>query len=238
VSKPAVPRRAVIGLALSLVCTAPSWAAAAEPPGGPDAKIYTCVDAQGRRYSSDRPIPECLSQEQRLLGRDGSPRGLLPPLNSRDEQERLEQLRQQQAQELAVRNEAVRRDRNLLSRYPDLSAHDVARRRALVPVLKLIASATSRVAALEADASKLSRERAALAGKAPSEDLKSRTSVNEGALEAQRNILKNQELERERLNAQFDAEHQRLRWLLGGMPPGTEAAPAGPAASAASGAKH
>ena len=221
-------------LALGLGCAPCLRAAAAEPPGGPDAKIYTSVDAQGRRYSSDRPIPECLSQEQRLLGRDGSPRGLLPALGSRDEQVRLDQLRQQRAQEQAVREEAVRRDRSLMSRYPDLTAHEVARRRALVPVLKLIASATSRVASLEADASKLSREHAALAGKPPSEDLKSRTSVNEGALEAQRNILKNQEHERERLSAQFDAEHQRLGLLLGGMPPGTDAAPD----SAASGAQH
>ncbi|OYU93352.1 MAG: hypothetical protein CFE45_20960 [Burkholderiales bacterium PBB5] len=45
--------------------------------------IYTCVDAQGRKLTSDRPIPDCVTREQRLLNKDGSVRGVLPPTELR-----------------------------------------------------------------------------------------------------------------------------------------------------------
>ena len=46
----------------------------------PQLPIYTCVDAQGNRLSSDRPIPECSNQDQRLLNRDGTFKATVPPL--------------------------------------------------------------------------------------------------------------------------------------------------------------
>ena len=36
----------------------------------PAAGIYSCVDAQGRRLTSDRPIPACVNREQRVLNSD------------------------------------------------------------------------------------------------------------------------------------------------------------------------
>ena len=44
-------------------------------PGG----IYTCIDAHGRRLTSDRPIPACIDREQRELNRDGTVRRIIPP---------------------------------------------------------------------------------------------------------------------------------------------------------------
>ncbi|MCH2242727.1 MAG: hypothetical protein MK041_12565, partial [Aquabacterium sp.] len=41
--------------------------------------IYSCIDASGRRITSDRPIPECLDREQKLHNRDGSVRGVQRP---------------------------------------------------------------------------------------------------------------------------------------------------------------
>ncbi len=38
------------------------------------AGIYTCIDAKGRRLTSDRPIPECLDRAQDLRNKDGSVR--------------------------------------------------------------------------------------------------------------------------------------------------------------------
>ena len=52
-------------LLLSAVWVGAAWAQAPAP------KIFSCIDKSGRRLSSDRPIPECQSQEQKLLNRDG-----------------------------------------------------------------------------------------------------------------------------------------------------------------------
>ena len=43
------------------------------------AGIYSCVDAQGRRLTSDRPIPDCTTREQRVLNKDGSVQRVVPP---------------------------------------------------------------------------------------------------------------------------------------------------------------
>ena len=47
--------------------------------------IYSCVDASGKRLTSDRPIAECLDREQRVLNKDGSQRRVLPPRMNAEE---------------------------------------------------------------------------------------------------------------------------------------------------------
>lgn len=194
---------------------------AAAPADAASAPIYTCVDSAGRRLSADRPIPECLSQEQRLLNRDGSQRGVAPALISPDERARREKLRREAEQVQARKDEAVRRDRNLLSRYPDALAHDEARGRALAPTVALIDKAQMRLATLSNQAGLLAAERARLGSQAVPESLRDRIGSNEGATAAQESILRNQEAERERLNRQFDAERARLELLWRGQAPGT-----------------
>ena len=41
--------------------------------------IYTCVDKQGRKLTSDRPIPECIDREQRELSPTGTVRRVIGP---------------------------------------------------------------------------------------------------------------------------------------------------------------
>ena len=52
--------------------------------------IYTCSTPDGRRLTSDRPIPECQSREQRVLNSDGSVRRMLPPAMSPEERLKTE----------------------------------------------------------------------------------------------------------------------------------------------------
>ncbi|HSI56084.1 MAG TPA: hypothetical protein VLA16_00920 [Ideonella sp.] len=203
-----------------------AWAAApavalAAPPAAASAPIYSCVDTAGRRLSADRPIPECLSQEQRLLNRDGSQRGVAPPLLSPDERARRDKARRDAEQAQARKDEAVRRDRNLLARYPLPLAHDEARARALTPTLQQIEKAQDRLAALAAQAGALATERVRLGSQPVPESLRDRIGSNEGATNAQESILRNQEAERDRLNQQFDVERARLELLWRGQAPGT-----------------
>jgi hypothetical protein len=217
---------ALVALPALIGLSFPARAAVDETPP----RIYSCVDSQGRRLSSDRPIPECLRQEQRLLNRDGSQRATVPPLLSPQERARQDQLIQQRAQEQAAAQDQARRDRILLQRYPDAASHDAARARGLAPTQELINKTRNRLADLAGEADRLTTERAKLGFKPVPPELASRVGINEATTDAQRNILQNLESERDRLNDQFDQERERLRQLWSNA----AAAPA----SAASPSKH
>lgn len=212
----------------------PVLPARAAPPAkdGASAPIYSCVDANGRRLSSDRPIPECLGQEQNMLGKDGTVRKKMPPLLSPEQQAKKDAERAAQARAQAARMEQVRNDRLLLSRYPTLAAHDQARQRALESTQKAIDTIQVRIAQLETERVVLANERAGLGFKAVPENLKMRTNANEGSLEAQRTLLRSMEAERARINLQYDNERQRLALLLAGLPPGAQVETGAPSAAA------
>src|SRR5690606_26416093 len=78
-----------------------SWAA----PG-----IYTCVDGHGKRLTADRPIPECLDREQRVLNKDGSQRKVLAPRQTPQERAAAEDLRRQRLHAEMAQKDAIRRD--------------------------------------------------------------------------------------------------------------------------------
>ena len=53
-------------------------AAQAQSPE-PQSGIYSCVDAQGRKLTSDRQIAACVDREQRVLNPSGTVRARLAP---------------------------------------------------------------------------------------------------------------------------------------------------------------
>jgi hypothetical protein len=202
-------------------------AAGAATPAKPKANettsntaIYSCVDAQGHRLSSDRPIPECVSQDQRLLNRDGTLKAVVPPAQSPEEKARVDAAKRQAEQIRLAREAEARRDRALLSRYPDQETHDEARARAQEPVNHQIDVARKRLAELDTETQALARERETLGHKPLPPALRARVAANEGAIDAQRSILRDQLAESDRLNMQFDAELARLRALWAGATPG------------------
>jgi hypothetical protein len=105
-----------------------STSVAAQPS---EPRIYTCVDAKGRRLTADRPIPECLDREQRELNPSGTVRRVVGPTLTA--QERLEQEEKaRRAAEEKARADAERRvDKLLVERYPDAESHARAREAAL-----------------------------------------------------------------------------------------------------------
>ena len=116
-------RLLVVGLLLA--------ASASAQDGAPGKGIYTCTTADGRRLTSDRPIPECTSREQRVLNADGSQRATLPPFLSPEERAAKEAAERRAAAERIAQQDAIRRDRTLMQRYPNEAAHQRARNAAL-----------------------------------------------------------------------------------------------------------
>ena len=91
------------------------------------AEIYSCVDAHGKRLTSDRPISACLDREQRVLSRSGAVKRIVPPSYTPSETAAIDaHNRQEEAQRLQAKAKA-KSMAALLQRYPNASAHMAAR---------------------------------------------------------------------------------------------------------------
>ncbi len=183
--------------------------------------IYTCVDGRGKRLTSDRPIAECLDREQRVLNKDGSQRKVLAPRQTPRERAAAEEARRQRDQIELAKKDAVRRDRNLLFRYPDEPAHQKARQAALDDIRNAIASSEKRVADLTAERKPLLADAEFYQSRPMPFKLKSLLTANETSQSAQREIIENQHAEMVRINALYDVELARLKKLWAGAEPGS-----------------
>jgi chromosome segregation ATPase len=155
-----------------------------------------------------------------MLNRDGSRRAVVPPTLTVEEQARQNVLLQQQEQQRAEREEARRRDRALLMRYPDRATYEAARARALAPVQQYIEVTLNRLTQLEAENARLRG-----ASDQSPEALRQRKLMNDGAIEAQRNMLRSHLEEQARLQQQMDVERERLEVLWGHLASVTGSAP-------------
>jgi hypothetical protein len=125
----------------------------------------------------------------------------------------------------------VRRDRNLMVRYPNEAAHKKARAKALDDVRNAVAQSEKRLAALASERKPLLDEAEFYVGKQMPAKLKQQLDANEAATEAQRSLIQNQQAESGRINALFDAEAVHLRKLWAGAPAGSLGAPPAESAS-------
>ena len=203
----------VLGLAVALL-GAPTAAT-------PAPSIYSCVDAHGKRLTSDRPIAECTSREQRLLNADGSVRRVLSPSLTADERAEIEAAERKVAAERMARQDVIRRDRILLARFPNEAAHQRARAAALADVEKGMLLSQQRSAALVRERKPLLDEAEFYQGRPLPLKLKLALDANDAGVEAQRLLVQNQQAEAMRINASFDAELARLRRLWSGAAPGS-----------------
>lgn len=219
---------AVAGAVLAL-----AGVAQAQPRGAEPGAIFTCTSAAGKRLSSDRPIPECLDREQRVLNKDGSLRMVMPPSLTADERAALEETEKRKLQERNAKQDAMRRDRNLLARYPNEATHAKAREAALEPAHNAIAASEKRLAELEKERKPLQAETEFYQGKPLPAKLKTQLESVDVSIQAQRATVATQHAEVGRINANFDAELARLKQLWGGAAPGSLGALPQPAAASA-----
>lgn len=185
------------------------------------ADIYTCIAPDGRKLTSDRVIPECASREQQIRNSDGSIRAILPPSLTSEERNEREAAERKRAAERAVYADAVRRDRNLLMRYPNEAAHQRARGAALDDVRNALKLTEMREAALQKERKPLLDESEFYKNNALPPKLREQLDANDAAIAAQHALLQGQNAERDRINAVYDAELGRLRRLWAGASPGS-----------------
>ena len=193
----------------------------AQPASAASSGIYTCVTADGRRINADRPIDECRSREQKELNKDGSVRRVLPPTQTAEEAAEADARARALAAERGARADAVRRDRNLLARYPDEAAHRRARVAAADTVRAAIRITDNRLRDLAAERRPLASEAEFYVGKPFPAKLKGQLDANDATVDAQRSSALNQQAELDRINRLYDAELERLRRLWAGAPAGS-----------------
>ncbi len=196
--------------------------------------IYSCTDAAGRKITSDRPIPECSDREQKELNPSGTVRRSLGPTLTAQERARQEERDKKLAEESARAAEEKRRDRALLTRYPNKAAHDKERVDALAQVDEVIKAANKRIVELTQQRKGIDNEFEFYRkdpSKAPSL-LRRQLDENTHSMEVQKRFIVDQEAEKKRVNARFDEELLKLRqlWTLQ-VPAAALAEPAPPPAA-------
>lgn len=183
--------------------------------------IYSCVDGTGKRITSDRPIRECHTREQRVLNADGTVKTILPPTLSAEERAEQEARERKEAQKQVAQQEALRRDRNLMRRFPNEASHQKAREGALDDVRKSLDRSERRLTDLATERKPLADEAEFYKGKALPAKLRQQMDANDAAVDAQRALMLNQEAELVRINALYDVELTRLKRLWAGAAPGS-----------------
>lgn len=204
-----------------LLALGAAGAALAQQKGNGSGAIFTCTSAAGKRLTSDRPISECLDREQRVLNKDGSLRMIMPPSLTADERAAMEEAEKRKQQERVAKQDAIRRDRNLVARYPNEETHGKAREASLEPVLHAIESSERRIVELEKERKPLLAEAEFYTGKALPPKLKRQMESVDVSIQAQRATVATQQSEVSRINANYDAELARLKKLWGGAEPGS-----------------
>lgn len=177
--------------------------------------IYTCTADKGRAITSDRPIAECLDREQHERNPSGTVRRTIGPSLTAPERAALEARERQAAQKQARIAEERRRERALLVRYPNQAAHDKERAEALQQVDAVIQAAQKRVDQLLAQRQRIDAELEFYLkdpSKAPPE-LKRQAEDNTQSLNVQKRFIADQDSEKKRIQARFDAELAKLRPL-------------------------
>ena len=195
------------------------------------ANIYTCVNAKGQRITSDRPIAECLDRAQELRNSDGSVRRVVPPSMTAEERAAHEERLRAEMVAAAMRRDAIRLDRNLLSRYPDEARHQKARRAALEPLNTALAATERRLTELEHERKRLQDEAEFYKGRDLPRELKIKFGNNQAALQAQQDAAQNHQAEINRINTSYDQELARLKRLWAGAAPGSVSLPASSSAT-------
>ena len=197
----------------AVLCGTAGWSSAQS--------IYTCVDSKGRRLTHDRPIAECTDREQRELYSNGTVKRAIGPTLTEREADIEEQRQRKEAEERSRGQEARRRDRALLTRYQSVAAHDAERADALRQVDEVMAFAIRRMSELDQQRVRLDAEFEFYKADPASVPalLRKKAEDQVADVATQRRFIADQELEKKRINARFDAELVRLRQLWGPRSP-------------------
>ena len=202
-----------------IACATFGWAlvtvVAAQSPGPVIPGVYTCVDAKGRKLTADRPIVDCIDREQKVLNPSGTVKAKVGPSLTAQERADQEQKTKREAEEQAKASDEKRRNRALMTRYPNKAVHDKERNEAIAGVENVIKAAKGRIDELATQQLRLDQEMEFYKkdpAKAPAY-LRRQVEETQQSTAVQKRFIGEQEAEIRRINARFDDELVRLKPL-------------------------
>jgi hypothetical protein len=185
------------------------------------ARIFTCM-LNGKKLTSDRPIPECNATGQRELRSDGSLKAVVPPTMTQEEKADQEAKQREAEARRNAEFDAIRRDRNLMSRFPNEAIHQKARDKSLDDARNAVKSSEARLAILKAERKPLLAEAEFYPPpKTFPAKLKHALDANDASQKAQAELIQNANDEVGRINSLYDVELAKLKRLWAGAPPGS-----------------
>jgi hypothetical protein len=189
--------------------------------------IYTCTDARGRKLTADRPIPECSDREQKVLNPNGTVKATLAAPLTPQQRDALAAKEKTEQTEKALIAEEKRRNRALLTRYPNQARHDTERASALNQIRLMRQATEQRLGALQAQQVKVDQEMEFYQkepGKAPPTLRRTADEVIKN-MKLQRQVMADQDAELKRIDLHFEEDLFRLKQLWSLQPGNTQAAP-------------
>ena len=191
----------------------------AQAASAPSPVIYSCIDANGRVQSADRPLAACADRELRVHNPDGSLRRIIEPPLTKEQRAQREAEEKRRRDEAWARKVQQARDRNLLLTFEDERSLESMRRRDLAEIDHEIRLATQRILTLDQEL-KAAQEAAQNWQEAnPNQPLpfayQQRITETANAILAEDALIDDRRTERDRVNSRFDADARRLRELLG-----------------------
>jgi hypothetical protein len=181
------------------------------------AQIYMCKDANGRTFTSDRPIAECAGRTLREFDRKGQVRREIPPPPTVEQKRELQAQDEKRRQEEFAADEQRRSDRAMRFRYRSEGEIEVARKRAVEAVqdqvrreaVVLVAVEKRREGAqVEADSYRKKNE------PVPGNLQRALNDADRGVRESKKAIA-DHEAEIASINAKHDATLKRYRAITG-----------------------
>lgn len=133
-----------------------------------------------------------------------------PPQTEEERAAEQAKVQQESAVDIARAVEA-RRDRNLLTRYPNEARYNDIRKDAVASLNASIHEAEARIAQLSADRRRLSGEGALYAGKTVPDKLKSAIDASTASLSTEKSVLQDRQADLVRAEKNYDDDLARLK---------------------------
>jgi len=191
----------------------------AQAASAPSPVIYSCIDANGRVQSADRPLAACADRELRVHNPDGSLRRIIEPPLTKEQRAQREAEEKRRRDEAWARKVQQARDRNLLLTFEDERSLESMRRRDLAEIDHEIRLATQRILTLDQELKAAQEAAQTWQAANPNRALpfvyQQRITETANAILAEDALIDDRRTERDRVNSRFDADARRLRELLG-----------------------
>lgn len=186
------------------------------------AQIYTCVDAKGRKLTSDRSIPECFEREQKELNSNATVKRVVQPGLTEQEKRALVEKQKALDEEKIRAKENQEKIRAFVRRHPSRAKHDKERSEALGQIDQIIKAAEKRIESLVLQRKPIDAELEFYIKdpkKIPS-TLKRQVDDHDNSVAVQKRIIVDQGEEKKRINARMDEELLRLTplWAAAASP--------------------